>query len=164
MLFGETHKLSERNVYRKIISGKVWHGSYKNAFLTIFKKHHSCKFSWKEWKSVARLLQEFCEIYFQFTNLPSYVIWTRICKSCIDCNNFATFLLKLFFLWTPIVSESRVKTFQSGRFWFQSFTTRTILDWKKIQRVRFWIKNFTMRQTFKQYIFLKSMILKKSKF
>ena len=44
----------------------------------------------KKWKSVARLLEEFCKMYFS----------QEFCKSCIDCKNFARFLQKLFFLWT----------------------------------------------------------------
>ena len=57
----------------------------------------------KKWESVERLLQEFCKMYFL----------QELCKSCIDCKDFAKFLQKLFFFWTrvslsPTVGRSKL--------------------------------------------------------
>ena len=93
LLFGEVHKLSERNMYTdnlffarscKILT-KVSCKVQETQLLPSF-----CK----KWESVARLLQEFCKIYFQIC---------QSCKICIFYKNFekvvliAEILQKLFF-------------------------------------------------------------------
>ena len=79
------HKFSERNVYTDIL------------FLARFKKHNSCKISARNEK----VLQEFCKIYFQVhQSCKICVSLQEFCISCLDSKKFATFLQKLFFLWT----------------------------------------------------------------
>ena len=100
LLFGEMHKLSERNVYTdSLFFARSCKILTKKAFLASFKKHNSCKFFCKKWESVARLLQEFCKIYYQihqsskiciyYKNFAKVVLIARILqdfwKNCFSC-------------------------------------------------------------------------------
>ena len=60
----------------------------------------------------------------------------------------------------PNASDFETKISQPVRFWFECFTRRQILDWKKFNALNFEIKNFTTCQILEKNVFLKSTILR----
>ena len=90
MLFGEMHKLSERNVLTDNLflarSCKIF---TKNAFLS-------------RNTTLAKLLQEMRK---RCKNFARCIFLQQFCKSCIDCKNFGRFLQKLFFLRTREIND-----------------------------------------------------------
>ena len=140
LAFGEVHKLSERNVYTdNLFFPRFCKILTKNAFLARCKKTQLLQNFCKKCERVARLLREFCKIYFQIHQSCKICIFLEeFCKSCIDCKNSARFLQKLFFLWTR--ERLHVQTRGAAALWHFSSTVRR--KWHKNEIAEMFKKSF----------------------